>query len=146
VTSAQSKGIGQSQGRGHDGNSVDHNKSQAGAEGRQDKNFEERIERNTALKSKVQGMLPPGTDLKTAASDFKNEGQFIAALHVSKNLNIPFDQLKAKMTGTNPMSLGQAIHDLKPNLSEKDSEKEAQQAEKEARADIKIKPATKPIS
>jgi hypothetical protein len=42
-----------------------------------------------------------------AESGFKNHGQFIAALHVSKNLNIPFDQLKAKMTSSLPMSLGQ---------------------------------------
>src|SRR5262245_31097374 len=119
VASAQDKSVGQGRGpevsRGHDANSDDHNKSRAGREGQQEKNFEERIERNTALKSKVQGMLPPGTDLKTAAGGFKNEGQFIAALHVSKNLTIPFDQLKAKMTGSNPMPLGQAIHALKPN-------------------------------
>ena len=35
------------------------------------------------------------------ASGFKSQGQFIAALHVSHNLNIPFDQLKTdRMTQT----------------------------------------------
>ena len=91
-------------------------------------------------------MLPAGTNLKTAASGFRNQGQFIAALHVSKNLGIPFDQLKAKMTGSDPMSLGQAIHALKPNMSENGVHKEAEKAELEAKADIKTKPATKPIS
>src|SRR5438552_6390121 len=159
VTSAQSKGVGPSQGRapevgrGHDRDQgqdrdVDHNRSHAGTsnDGNQEKNFEERIERNTALKTKVEGMLPAGTNLKTAASGFRNQGQFIAALHVSKNLGIPFDQLKAKMTGSDPMSLGQAIHALKPNMSENGVHKEAEKAELEAKADIKTKPATKPIS
>ncbi len=65
--------------------------------------------------------LPQGMDLKTTESGFKNHGQFIAALHVPKNVMIPFDQLKAKMTGVSvnaagqttnstPMSLGKAIH------------------------------------
>jgi hypothetical protein len=41
--------------------------------------------------------LAPKTGLQTAASGFKNQGQFIAALHVSHNRNIPFDQLKTDM-------------------------------------------------
>jgi hypothetical protein len=47
--------------------------------------------------------------LARAAIEFRNEGQFIAALHISPNLNIPFDQLKAKMTGDPSMSPGKAI-------------------------------------
>src|SRR6266516_1312988 len=112
-------------------------------------------------------LLPPNTDLKTALSGFKNDGQFIAALHVSKNLGIPFDQLKATMlgttpqltattagstttgsttTGSKPMSLGQAIHTLQPSLSEKDAQKEADTAENQAKVDIKITTAPKPVS
>src|SRR5207302_217869 len=117
-------------GRGHDRDQggVDHNRSHAGTshDEHQEKNFEERIERNTALKTKVESMLPAGTNLKTAASGFRNQGQFIAALHVSKDLGIPFDQLKAKMTGSDPMPLGQAIHALKPNMSENGVHKEAE--------------------
>ena len=127
---------------------VDHDKSHAKAEAREDHketNFESRIEQNPALKSKISSMLPAGTNLKTAASGFKNEGQFIAAVHVSKNLDIPFDQLKTKMTGSNPMSLGQAIHASKPNMSQKDADKEADKAEKEAKADEKTKTA-KPVT
>src|SRR5439155_26462097 len=41
----------------------------------------------------------PILTLQAASAGFKNQGQFIAALHVSHNLNIPFDQLKAKLTG-----------------------------------------------
>src|SRR5437763_1221015 len=149
---------------------VDHDKSHARTETREDHkeaNFEARIERNPELKSKVESMLPAGENLKTAASGFKNGGQFIAALHVSKNLGIPFDQLKATMlgttpqltatttgstttasttTGSKPMSLGQAIHTLQPSLSDKDAHKEADTSENQAKVDIKITTAPKPVS
>src|ERR1051326_1953433 len=126
---AQGKGGGQGRGpavagAAH-GRDADHDRDHAGKQAkepndaRKDANFEGRIERNPALKAQVQSLLPQGMDLKTAATGFRNQGQFIAALHVSKNLGIPFAQLKSKMTGANPESLGQAIHDLKPNLSEK---------------------------
>jgi len=105
--------------------------------------FNERIQNDAAFRSKIQSLLPPGTDIKTAESGFKNHGQFIAALHVSKNLNIPFDQLKAKMTGvtatsstaqtsSTAVSLGKAIHALRPNMSVTQANVEAKKAEKQA--------------
>jgi len=126
---------------------ANHSKSRASSEDHRDTNFEGRIEENPTLKSKVESMLPAGENLKTAASGFKNGGQFLAALHASKNLGIPFDQFKAKMMGSNPhMSLGQAIHALKPNMPEKDVDKEADKAEKEAKVDQRTKSVTKPVS
>jgi hypothetical protein len=101
--------------------------------------FVARIDQNPNLKAKVDSLLPPGTNLATAASGFKNQGQFIAALHVSKNLNIPFNDLKAKMTGPNAEPLGKAIHDLKPTLTEKDADQEASKAQKEAKETEKAK-------
>ena len=150
ATFAQNKGgIPQTHGVDHD-KDVSHDRIQGKTEGRQDHNeanFEARIERNPELKSKVESMLPAGENLKTAASGFKNGGQFLAALHASKNLGIPFDQFKAKMMGSNPhMSLGQAIHALKPNMPEKDVDKEADKAEKEAKVDQRTKSVTKPVS
>ena len=177
VALAQAKGIGQAQGhapdvsrdhgQNHDKN-IDHDSNHAGTAAQKESKLEARIERNPGLKSKIESLLPPNTDLKTALSGFKNDGQFIAALHVSKNLGIPFDQLKATMlgttpqltatttgstttasttTGSKPMSLGQAIHTLQPNLSAKDAEKEADKAENQARVDIKITTtAPKPVS
>src|SRR5579864_7302674 len=50
----------------------------------------QKIAANPALLARVQPLLPSGMTVATAASGFKNEGQFIAALHVSRNLNIPF--------------------------------------------------------
>ena len=65
------------------------------ASGRHDKTVSERLAHNPALSSKLQGLLPAGANIQQVASGFKNTGQFVAALHVSGNLNIPFDQLKA---------------------------------------------------
>lgn len=80
--------------------------------------------------------------LNQASLGFKNQGQFLAALHVSRNLGIPFADLKTAMTGVRPattgttsgttagttggttagatasptpLSLGQAIHKLRPS-------------------------------
>src|SRR5437773_8894761 len=87
-----------------------------------------RISRNSELNDRIAKLLPAGMNLKTASTGFKNQGQFIAALHVSKNLDIPFDQLKAKMTGSSSDSVGRAIHELRPAMTEKQVETEAKKA------------------
>ena len=92
-----------------------------------------KLSSNSQLASKLQALLPPGTDLQTAAQGFKNLGQFVAAVHVSKNLGIPFDQLKSKMTGSDAVSLGKAIHQLQPSANAKAATK---QAEKQAHQDL----------
>ncbi len=99
-------------------------------------NVESRVTDNPRLSSKLQPLLPPGTSLEAAASGFKNEGQFIAAVHVSHNLNIPFDQLKADMTGAGHDSLGQAVHALRPDLDAKAVSKNIKLAEHQAKADM----------
>lgn len=100
--------------------------------------FAQRIANNPQLAARLQALLPSGMKLADAASGFKNQGQFIAALHVSHNLDIPFDKLKAEMTGADHDSLGKAIHELKPAANAKEA---AKTAEKEADEDVK---ATKP--
>ncbi len=112
------------------------------AQQRREDTFGDRIERNPALRTKVASLLPPGSNLRTAASGFKNQGQFIAALHVSRNLGIPFNQLKAKMTGPHPLSLGNAIRELKPNMSEKDTREAARRAERQAKDTENLKGTT----
>ena len=105
---------------------------------------------DTHLTSLLQskGLLPAGTDLKTACAGFKNLGQCIAAVHVSHNLNIPFACLSADMTGTAPatgttcpagtgsskMSLGKSIQTLSPNTTNAKTEEKS--ATKQADADI----------
>jgi len=108
------------------------------------------LARNEKLSARLQGLLPMNMTLTDAAAGFKNRGQFIAALHVSHNLGIPFDQLKARMTGQapqsevqaqgesseseGPKSLGQAIHELRPELTETQVNVEVHQAEEQAHA------------
>jgi hypothetical protein len=77
--------------------------------------------------------LPAGTDLMKAADGFRNLGQFVAAVNVSNNLDIPFAKLKVAMVEDNK-SLGQAIQTLKPSSS---STIEAQRAEYDAQAMIR---------
>src|SRR5262245_16283596 len=121
--------------RGHDAKDVKETRQEKDLSG--DKKFQERLEKDPEFKARITALLPKGMDLKTAEEGFKNHGQWIAAMHVAKNLNISFTELKAKMTGANPESLGKAIHDLRPALSEKEANLEAEKAEKEAKADEK---------
>jgi hypothetical protein len=73
--------------------------------------------------------------VETAAAGFKNQGQFIAALHVSRNLGIPFVDLKAAMTGPAHDSLGQAIQSLRPTAP---ATVAVRTAERQARVDISV--------
>jgi hypothetical protein len=94
----------------------------------------ELLNHNTKLASKLQSLLPAGTDLQQAAQGFKNLGQFVAAVHVSHNLGIPFDELKAKMIGPPSESLGKAIHSLKPEVNQK---QETRTGERQAKDDMR---------
>ena len=93
---------------------------------------QQKLNKNTNLASKLQSRLPAGTDLMKAADGFRNLGQFVAAVNVSKNLDIPFAKLKTEMVKEN-LSLGQAIQKLKPTVS---GTVEAQRAEYDARGMI----------
>ena len=113
--------------------------------------------KNPKLESRLQAMLPPGATVTDASAGFKNWGQFVAAVHVSNNLGIPFADLKAAMTGipvgtlpgmpppvtTTPMSLGQAIQSLKATspeagtLSTTRVNREVKKAEDSATADLR---------
>ncbi len=94
----------------------------------------DQLARNTNLASRLQSLLPAGADLQKESAGFRNLGQFVAAAHVSHNLDIPWTDLKAKMTGDHSVSLGKAIQDLKPQA---DATTEASKAQKEATTDIK---------
>jgi hypothetical protein len=92
------------------------------------------LSRNNHLSSKLDKLLPNGMTAQQACSGFKNLGQCVAAIHVSHNLSIPFDDLKAKMTGTGSESLGKAIHQLKPAT---DGKAEAKRGQKQADEDLR---------
>jgi hypothetical protein len=100
------------------------------------------LDHNSHLSMKLEGLLgipsagtPAAlTALEMDASKFKNFGQFVAAVHVSKNLGIAFADLMGKMMGPNAVSLGKAIQDLKPDT---DAKTEMKRATKEANEDLK---------
>ena len=114
----------------------------------------ERFESDSKFRTRMENLLPDGMSLETAQSGFKNNGQFMAALHVSQNLGISFDLLKEKMTGipatptttsttestttsttqtdSSPMSMGKAIQELKPSLTATEVTVEVKKAEQQA--------------
>ena len=82
---------------------------------------------DSKLSQKLDSLLPKGTTAQQACQGFKNLGQCVAAIHVAHNLDIPFADLKTKMTGSGSESLGKAIHDLKPDADAKAETKKAKQ-------------------
>lgn len=121
------------------------------------KTADELLTQNTQLASKLQSLVPTGTDLQTAAASFKNLGQFVAAVHVSHNLKIPFACLASDMTGTaaanfapsgttvscpdgtgdKKMSLGSSIQALDPSVDNTQAKQDAKTAMNQARNDMK---------
>jgi hypothetical protein len=97
----------------------------------------ERLTDNTKLSGRLQSLLPAGTNVQTAAAGFKNLGQFVAAVHVSHNLNIPFDELKARVTGPRAESLGKAIDQLRPDLDKKTVRDDVKDARRQADDDTR---------
>jgi hypothetical protein len=157
--SAQGRGLGNgpSVGQGH-GQDVGHGQVKTGSNpnGNHDSHTDwqtklsDRFQNDSAFATKIKNLLGPTTtdaQLQAAMMGFRNGGQFTAAMHVAKNLGIPFDELKAKMTGvstnkagqtvtTTPMSLGKAILQLKPTMTPGQANDAAKIAEKQGSEDI----------
>jgi hypothetical protein len=73
------------------------------------------------------------TEVPKNFDGFKNRGQYVAARHVSENLGIRYTDLRSSMVNGH-RSLGEAIHELRPDLS-KDAVKAAtKKAEAAAKA------------
>lgn len=91
----------------------------------------EMLQRNAKLSDHLGKLLPAGTDLQGAAKGFDNLGEFVAAVHVSRNLDIPFGDLKQRMTQGE--SLGEAIRALRPDA---DAQIEQRRARGQAEQDL----------
>ncbi len=91
------------------------------------------LTKSPKLADNLGKLLPKGMSAQQACSGFKNMGQCVAAIHVSHNLGIPFDDLKSKLTGDNSMKLGKAIQTLKPAA---DAKAETKKAEQQAHDDL----------
>ena len=91
---------------------------------------QQKLQKNTNLAEKLQSRLPAGTDVIAAAADFRNLGQYVAAVNVSNNLRLDFAKLKTAMVDDGK-SLGQAIQLQRSSL---DGTTEAQRAQRQADA------------
>ena len=92
------------------------------------------LDQNTKLAANLEKLLPSGMTAQQACGGFGRLGSCVAAVHVASNLGITFTDLKAKVTGSGAMSLGKAIHALRPDA---DATKETRKAEGEAREDMR---------
>lgn len=95
-----------------------------------------RVQVSSGLSSRVSTLLPSGMSMEQASAGFRNTGQFVAALHVARNLNIPFRDLRARMIAGGE-SLGEAIHSLRPAMSSGDVEASVRVANEAARQDVR---------
>jgi hypothetical protein len=82
--------------------------------------------------TRLAALVPAGLTPEDACRGFKDVSECSAALHVAQNLNIPFADLKDRVTAG--QSLGTAIHAFKPKV---DAHREAQRAEEQAREDLR---------
>jgi hypothetical protein len=122
-------------------------------------NFAARLANNPTLSARLLALLQPTgfcastctkTDLMTAATGFRNQGQFIAALHVADNLKLTamqFKNLLAEMTGKgedkNHDSLGQALHEVDTALDAQTIKTDVTLARQEAKTDLQAARAAK---
>ena len=75
--------------------------------------FRKELQRNLVLADGVRNRLPAGTELNAAVAGFRRLELFVATVHASNNIEIPFFELKRRIVNDG-MTLGQAIQDVRP--------------------------------
>ena len=98
---------------------------------------QQELQRNTVLSNTLRPRLPEGTDLIAAASGFRRLELFVATVHASGNVAVPFFELKRRIVNDG-MTLGQAIQDIRPKSR---YWSEARRAEDDAAAMIRTSEA-----
>jgi hypothetical protein len=86
---------------------------------------------SSSPRTQLAELVPQGMTTQEACTGFKSVKACATALHASQNLNIPFADLKGKVTGG--QRLGAAIHSLKPDA---DARAEVKRAEGQAAGDV----------
>ena len=74
--------------------------------------------------------------MQTAAAEFEDARQFLLVEHVARDLNISFAQLKAEVTGANPVSLKEAVSGLRPDLGAAAIKSDLAVARQETKVDL----------
>ncbi len=131
-----SMGGGRPMGSGVPGGMSDHgamghssqDKPDTGTHGR---SLSDQLDDNAKLSSEIKELT--GSSAQQACAGFKTLGDCVSAAHVSKNLDIPFETLRAKLIGSGAVSLGKAIHELKPQA---DTKSVIRQASKQTKEDL----------
>jgi hypothetical protein len=92
------------------------------------------LPKNPKLVERLRILLKNNPDMNEAASGFRNQGQFVAAVHASANHGLSFTELKKRMVEKN-MSLGQAMKDMRTNI---DGDAAASVATQQANQDLGV--------
>ncbi len=74
---------------------------------------QQELQRNAILSNSLRSRLPQGADVTALAAGFRRLELFVAAVHASTNIAVPFFELKRRIVNDG-MTLGQAIQDLRP--------------------------------
>ncbi len=101
-----------------------------------------KIASHPQLEAKVMRMVPAGMTLDEASKGFRNQGQFIAALHAADHMGCAtcFAQIKTDMVDKG-MSLGQSIQDVR-HTNSTTAQTQAATAERETETDLKTTSTT----
>ncbi len=91
------------------------------------------LAKSVTLGPKVRLILPEGMDIPKAAAGFQDTGVFLATVHASQNLGVPFNHLKGYMTGQEKATLVAAIQQMRYDV---DAKAEAKKASNQARGDL----------
>jgi hypothetical protein len=94
---------------------------------------------NPAIAARIQPLLPAGMNLREAATGFRSQAEFLEAVHLSHNLDIPFDRVKTEITAGGRRPLTQSIHALRPGLSRESIKQHAFRAERETKFDLQAR-------
>ena len=86
------------------------------------------FQENPQLAEKVKTMLPSDIAPEQACAGYKAFDQCLSAIHLAKDINIPFPALKAETTGKHASGLEKAMEHLAPAANAKDAVKAARKA------------------
>jgi len=84
------------------------------------------------LAKRLKPVLNDTTPIDRVSREFQTVEDFAATLHASRNIHVPFPELK-RLVVDEGMSLAEAIHEVKPAAN---ASLEADLARSEARADL----------
>jgi hypothetical protein len=104
-----------------------------------------RASENPAIAARIQPLLPASMRLREAAAGFRNQAEFLEAVHVSHNLDVPFHGVKEEMAAAHHHSVAEAIQALRPGLSRESVKLHVRRAEREAKFDLQARAAASTV-